>query len=373
MTIHPGTVARPSTLTGMSQDAAGLPPRDADAIVTGEAVAVEIPIARIPTRVLAFAIDLTIQLGLLVGVLVVAGVVSTWVDEALAVAITLVLIVMVIVGAPAAWETLSHGRSLGKLVMGLRVVRDDGGPTRFRHSLVRALFMFFVDFWLTSGSVGLIASLLSTRAKRVGDHFGGTVVVRERVPAAAAPRGWVAAMPPALAPWAASADLARLPDDLALSVRQYLGRCAALDPAVRATLAPQLATQVSAYVGPPAPPGTPAEAYLAAVLAERGRRAWTAHQQSLARTAVAGPAYPGHPPTAATPTPAPYPPAAARDVPPSAGGFVTWPGTAAPPSPAPAWPAVPPPAAAAPVGPPSAPATPPAAPPAAPGGFSPPA
>ena len=41
---------------------------------------------------------------------------------------------------------------LGKMMMGLRVVRDDGGPIRMRHSLVRALAMVFLDFWVTSGS-----------------------------------------------------------------------------------------------------------------------------------------------------------------------------------------------------------------------------
>jgi uncharacterized RDD family membrane protein YckC len=311
--------------------AAGVGP---DAVVTGEAVAVDLPVARIPTRVLALAVDLALQLAALTMVLVLAGVIGTAVDEALAIAITLTLVVLVIVGLPAAWETLSRGRSLGKLMMGLRVVRDDGGPTRFRHSLVRALFMFFVDLWLTSGSVGLISSLASAKGKRVGDHFAGTVVVRERVPVSAAAVGWAVPMPPPLAGWAAGVDLARLPDDLALTVRQYLGRAAQLDPTVRGRLGPQLATQVAAFVAPPAPAGTPADAYLAAVVAERGRRAWLAQQRQMAPPPqapipVAPQTYPAvtYPPAPTGPStvhPASYPPSAgagAAPAPRADGGF----------------------------------------------------
>ena len=70
------------------------------------------------------------------------------VDGAAASAITLVAVVLVIVGLPTLIETLTRGRSLGKMAAGLRVVRDDGGPVRFRHSFVRALFMI-VDFWIS--------------------------------------------------------------------------------------------------------------------------------------------------------------------------------------------------------------------------------
>ena len=80
-------------------------------------------------------------------------------------------------------------------------------------------------------------------------------------------------MPPQLAGWAAGLDLVAVPDGLALNVRTFLHRAPSLDPAVRVTTAERLATQLAGYVRTPAPAGTPAEAYLAAVLAERTRRA----------------------------------------------------------------------------------------------------
>jgi hypothetical protein len=79
-------------------------------------------------------------------------------------------------------------------------------------------------------------------------------------------------MPPPLASWARSADIASLPTGLALAVRQFLGRLPTLDPQARATIGTRLADQVSQYVAPAPPPGTPPEAYLAAVIASRRER-----------------------------------------------------------------------------------------------------
>jgi uncharacterized RDD family membrane protein YckC len=247
--------------------------------VTGEAVALDLRLAQFPSRTLALALDLVLQLVLLVVIGVLAANTEGLVDGAAATAIALLAVVSVLVGLPTLVETLTRGRSLGKIAAGLRVVRDDGGPVRFRHSFVRALFML-VDFWLTSGAVGLISSLLSSRAKRLGDHFAGTVVIRERVTSAAAIPTHSYAMPPGLQGWASRLDLSRLPDVTALQARQLLGRAGTLDPAVRTALATRLAAEMSSYVTPAAPPGVPPETYLAAVLTERMRRASAATWRS---------------------------------------------------------------------------------------------
>ena len=140
-------------------------------LVTGEAVMLEMRLAKLASRSLALAIDIAVQLVLLlVGVLVLSGTVS-FVDEALGAALGLVFFVAVIVGYPVAFETLTRGRSLGKMALGLRVVREDGGPVRFRQSFVRAL-IGVVEIWLTFGSVALIASLASSQGKRLGDYLG---------------------------------------------------------------------------------------------------------------------------------------------------------------------------------------------------------
>jgi len=79
-------------------------------------------------------------------------------------------------------------------------------------------------------------------------------------------------MPMALASWAVHADMRRLPDGLALSVRQFLNRAPQLHYASRIELGTQLSAEVGRHVAPQPPAGTHPEAFLAAVIAERRRR-----------------------------------------------------------------------------------------------------
>lgn len=238
-------------------------------LVTGEAVVLELRLAKLPSRAIAIFIDLFVQVSMLYGVMFLAGSATLASDGALAAAVALVGWIAVLVGYPVLFETLTRGKSLGKLVLGLRVVQEDGGPVRFRQSLIRALAGVFVDFWSTFGAGAILSSLLSAKGKRIGDILAGTVVVLERVPVR---RSAAPSVPPALVAWARSLDVTRLPDPLAIEARQYLGRQRELAPDVADGFGRRIATDISRYVSPPAPPGTPAPAYIAAVLAERRER-----------------------------------------------------------------------------------------------------
>lgn len=280
-------------------------------LITGDAVTLELRVAGLPSRLLALTIDLVVTgILLVVGTVLVNWIFSNGGSPGAQAAVTLSTIVLVVVGWPTLIETITRGRSPGKAVMGLRVVRDDGGPIRMRHALVRALAMVFLDLWLTSGALGGLSALLSSRSKRFGDRLAGTIVIGERIPRATASAQQPILMPAALAGWAAGLDLVGIPDGLALTTRTFLVRAASLDPAARGAMAARLATQMAGYVRTPAPPGTPAEAYLAAVLSERTRRAWWAASPAAAASAPpAGPAPAPGPAPVALPAPAP-PPAA---------------------------------------------------------------
>lgn len=239
-------------------------------LVTGEAVPVELRLARIGSRVPATLLDFAIQLVLGVVLAVALRPVLSSVDVALQAAIILVAFVLVVLGYPVLLETFWGGRTIGKWAMGVRVIRDDGGPIRFRHALVRALIGALVEKPGASlGLVAILCSLFSAQAKRLGDILAGTIVVHTRVPQTMKP---LSSMPPELAGWAATLDLSRLGDDLALACRQFLGRAASLTPAARERLGGELVAAVAATVTPPPPVGTPGWAYLTAVLSERRRR-----------------------------------------------------------------------------------------------------
>lgn len=237
-------------------------------LVTGEAVALDLPAATVAVRVASGLVDLLTQAVLLAVGVTVALTAAAGSDDALLAVAGIVSLVTVLVALPTAVETLTRGRTLGKLVLGLRTVRDDAGPIGFRHAFIRAL-VGVVEIWVLTGVPALVCALVHPRGKRLGDLVAGTYVVRERFPF---PVVHPALMPPHLAAWATAADIAPLPDGLALAVRQFLSRAATLNPASRATLGAQLAAQTLTHVAPAPPSDEHPEAVLAAVLAERRRR-----------------------------------------------------------------------------------------------------
>ena len=237
-----------------------------DQLVTGEAVALELPPASLGLRIVSGLIDVTIEFGILVLGTILATVTAP--DEALFGVMSVVLIAFTLVIGPAIMETLTMGRTVGKFAMGIRAVRDDAGPISFHHSFVRHL-VGVVEIWVLSGVPALVGALVSSKGKRIGDFAAGTYVVRDRYKLQLP---WPVQMPQHLAHWAASADIAPLPDSLAVALRQLLSRTATLSPESRNTLVTHVVTEVQQYVSPPPPPGTHPEYFLAAVAAERRRR-----------------------------------------------------------------------------------------------------
>jgi uncharacterized RDD family membrane protein YckC len=341
-------------------------------VVTGEAVVLEVPCARFPSRLLAQIIDMVIQLVLLFILLLIVGLAAEGgLDTASAGAIGLTVLVFVIVGYPVIWETLTRGATPGKYALGLRVVGDDGSPERFRQALVRGLAAV-VEIWLLVGCPALICSLLSDRGKRLGDLFAGTFVIQQRLPArqGALPLPLV---PPQLTFWATSLEMSGLTEQNAETARRYLARLPELTPAAQAEIGYRVAGAVSAQVSPPPPPGTPIWAYLSAVLTERRNREHAKLAGAPARAPVpppwGQPAFPAYAPPAAASWGQPAAPAAA----PPAAPVWAQPATPAPPPPAAApWGQPPTPAYA----PPAVPAPPtahgvPAPPPGGPAAWSP--
>ena len=239
-----------------------------DDLVTGEAVALELPAAGIAIRALSGILDLLVAAVTLWVGLFVASAMTQNADQAIIGATMTVLLALVSVGLPTTMETLTRGRSIGKLATGLRTVRDDAGPIGFRHALTRAL-VGFVEIWALFGVPALVSGLVNSKGKRLGDFAAGTYVVRERVNITLPPPPM---MPLQLAQWAAGADIARLPDGLAMAVRQFLMRAPLLSPQSRATLGIQLRDEVVAYVSPQPPVSAHPEVVLAAVIADRRRR-----------------------------------------------------------------------------------------------------
>ena len=241
-----------------------------DALITGDAVLLDLRTASFATRIVSAVIDGVLQLALLIG-----GILSVaWfadraaLDDGFLAAGILLASVLAYVGYPVLSELLLRGRSVGRLVMGTRVVRDDGGPVHVRQSVLRAVMAMF-EIWSTTGAVALVCSVIDRRSRRIGDLLAGTMVIQERMRTHPPQRIEV---PLSLRDWAQAADVGRLPLPLLQDIRAFLPRAGQINAESRHQLSRDLLRRTLPHVAPAPPPGTPPEEFLAAVLAERSRR-----------------------------------------------------------------------------------------------------
>jgi uncharacterized RDD family membrane protein YckC len=174
-------------------------------------------------------------------------------------------------GWDVAWELLGGGRTPGKRLAGIRVVRDDGGPPGFAESLVRNVLRA-VELPLLYAPA-ILAVALGPRRQRLGDLVAGTLVVRQGrfdlsrydLPADGAARHRF--------PQLRGRASAALTADGFERVTDFLRRRPELDRGARARVASRLAGALAARAGVQAPAAEDAEAFLEALVAWLGEGA----------------------------------------------------------------------------------------------------
>lgn len=279
--------------SGAPSDPAAAPPRprapravlvEHDEVLTGEAVALDVQPIGLILRAAGAAIDIVATaLVYLLVLLAMAGLANAGVLPANVMQIlSIVLLVLLLVVVPTAVETATRGRSLGKLAVGGRIVRVDGGAISFRHAFIRAL-LGVLEVYMTLGGLALLVGVFTPRSQRLGDLVAGTYSERTRTPRLQ-PRE--VPLPPGLEAWAGIADVGRLPDRLARRVSQFVAGADAMHPAARARVAAELAAQVHPHVSP-VPPVDPETLLRAVVAVRRGRElhALTARAERVAHLA----------------------------------------------------------------------------------------
>lgn len=187
----------------------------AQVIRSPEQVALDLDIAGPMSRVLAFSVDygviIVLEALLFTGLVLMAisvaeleqlEVVNRWLEDTQAdledgqldifgtwlfivAAVWIVADFLLQSGYFIACELLMQGRSPGKALFGLRVVRDGGLPIGLRESALRNLLRMVDMMPLSQYLVGLVSMVVSKDVRRLGDFAAGTIVVREeRAPAA---------------------------------------------------------------------------------------------------------------------------------------------------------------------------------------------
>lgn len=76
-------------------------------------------------------------------------------------------------------EALMNGQSVGKRILGIKVMDLNGNEASFSQYLIRWSFRLF-DMVITLGAGAVLSAALSKNSQRIGDMLAGTVVIDER-------------------------------------------------------------------------------------------------------------------------------------------------------------------------------------------------
>ncbi|MTV26835.1 RDD family protein [Nitriliruptoraceae bacterium ZYF776] len=291
-------------------------------VVTPDAVAIDLPVATVGTRGVAFMVDLAIVVAAILLLNLASDVFGSqgWVDGWFGIAVVLLLVFAIQFGYTTTFETLWRGRTPGKAVMGLRVLTNEGAPVGFRHAALRTVTAP-IELTASLGAIAVVTALVSPRQQRLGDLLAGTTVVRERR-VAGAPTAQRFDAPPGLEGYVATLDVSAVGPREYATVRDVLRRLPSLPADAARRVSEQVATALAGRVQPPPPDGIDAVRYLACIAAAVQRRSggpavpatdtWGAVASSRSGQATAprtGPPAeaPGAPPAEAGPPRAPSP------------------------------------------------------------------
>lgn len=172
-------------------------------VATPERVALDLPIAGLGYRSLAYLVDVGLIFSVWISLFFAVSLVNSSLFEQFGALSGLAQTLLVVAFFGAQWlfwtcfEGLGGGRTLGKRLLRIRVVRDDGAPIGVFEAAVRNLARL-IDFLPSGYGVGVLTMLFTRQHRRLGDLLAGTVVVREQrvdldryaivAPSAASPR-----------------------------------------------------------------------------------------------------------------------------------------------------------------------------------------
>lgn len=143
-------------------------------IQSPEGVSFAIPLAGPMTRFLAWAIDVAAIAVLVMALNMLAGILNL-LSADLARGVGIAIFFVVVLGYGIVLEWFWRGQTLGKRMMGLRVIDERGLKLRFEQVVLRNLLRV-VDQLPLFYLVGGVTCLLSTRSQRLGDIAAGTIV-----------------------------------------------------------------------------------------------------------------------------------------------------------------------------------------------------
>lgn len=152
---------------------------DTISLETSQNVTIEYELAGIWERILAFFIDTVILYVylILVFVLFAFGDSEELLSNDIALFFYLIVTLPVWLGYHLFCETVFSGQSIGKMVLKIKVVKNDGQQMDMSDYSMRWMFRI-IDIMLSFGIIGVVAIMSSWRNQRIGDMVGDTSVIK---------------------------------------------------------------------------------------------------------------------------------------------------------------------------------------------------
>ena len=228
-------------------------------IATPEGVELQLTLAGPASRFVSATVDIVIQTLLLICIAIVLGVIGGvgLGGGATGVAIWFLLSFIVITFYDVFFEVLNSGRTPGKRMNGLRVVRVEGHPVTFLTSMIRNIIRP-LDFLPSAYLLGAAVILATAKNQRLGDIVAGTIVVRDGLEGRRRRTEAVPMLMPISRPTVVAAtgswDTTQVTADELAAVRQFLERRHDIASSARTELARTLAERLRPKVA-----GAPSE------------------------------------------------------------------------------------------------------------------
>lgn len=143
-------------------------------IQTTQNVDIEYELASIGDRILASLLDYLFFIAYFFLILLIGALSNFIIFESLAVNSLLSLPILLY---DLLCETFFQGKSFGKMIMKIKVVKLDGTQANFGAYLLRWLLRV-IDTIIIGGGVALVAVLLNGKGQRIGDMAAGTTVIK---------------------------------------------------------------------------------------------------------------------------------------------------------------------------------------------------
>jgi len=153
-------------------------------ITTPDNIDIEYRLAGAGSRVAAATIDFLIQIAALAIIIIISLLVVTSnlnfiesITNTVYIAFIILVYFVIFMGYFLVCEIVLKGQTIGKKILKLRTIRQNGQPITFIQSIIRNLIRIFID----NQGIGLLMIFFTKEHKRLGDMAGGTIVISENL------------------------------------------------------------------------------------------------------------------------------------------------------------------------------------------------